>query len=352
MKKCIIIVNQGDLGMRKNWLVICLFILILSINIYLVISINKINNNLNNIETYITNTNSNAPLRLNLLSSYGDNQAIHPKVITFNKKWHGYKYYMAFSPYPYANSKYENPHIKASNDLINWEDVGSNPLDEVDNYDKGLRYNSDPHLVYNNDLDELECFWRYVDEKDKIFKIYLRRSKDGIHWTKKEEIFSGKRDKIDWLSPSIIYEDEIYKIWYVFNNKVWYVESSDLKDFSIVKEIKIEYEDGVKSWHIDVIHTLKGYEMLLVAFSDWNHHSQMNLYYTYSTDNINYDIAKVILKPTTGTNYWDNKGLYRSSFIYENNKYYVFYSGIGTNNARGIGLMTGKNIYNLKAVNY
>ena len=71
--------------MRKNWLVVCLFILILSINIYLVISINKINSNLNNIETYITNTNSNAPLRLNLLSSYGDNQAIHPKVITFNK---------------------------------------------------------------------------------------------------------------------------------------------------------------------------------------------------------------------------------------------------------------------------
>lgn len=340
--------------MKKNFMFILAFIIIISINVYLIIRINIINHNLNNIENYITNTNSNAPVRLNLISSYGDNQAFHPKVITFNKKWHGYKYYMVFSPYPYANSKYENPHIKGSNDLINWEDLDKkvNPLDEVSNYDKGIRYNSDPHLLYNNVNDEIECFWRYVDTKDNIIKIYRRKSKDGIHWTKKEEVFKSKRDKVDWLSPAIIFEDNIYKIWYVYKNKVWYVESSDLKEYSSAKEIKIDYEDGVNTWHLDVIHTNKGYEMILVAFSDWNHRSLMNLYYTYSIDNEKYEIARVILKPTTGTNYWDNKGLYRSSLIYENNKYYVFYSGIGTNNARGVGLMTGKDIYSLKAVNY
>lgn len=337
----------------KKYLIIIIGLLVLTLNIYLTISITKINHNLNNIEAYITNTNSNSPKRLNLLSSYGDNQAYHPKVISFDKKWNGYKYWITYSPYPYAKSKYENPHIRVSNDLINWEEIGNiNPLDEVKNTDNGIRYNSDPHLVYNNNTNELECWWRYVDSKENIIKIYRRKTKNGTKWTKKEEIYTSKRDKNDWISPAIIYEDNLYKIWYVYKNKVHYIESSNLKDFTDDRIINIDYEDSVKSWHLDVIHTDKGYEMILVAFSDWNHRALMNLYYTYSIDNTNYDIAKVILKPTTGTNYWDNSGLYRSSFIYENNKYYVFYSGQGTNNAKGIGLMSGKDIFNLKSVNY
>lgn len=339
---------------KKNILIILGFILLLGFNIYLVLTVNKLNHNLNNIELYITNTKSNSPYRLNLTSKYGDNQAYHPKVVSFAKKWHGYKYYMVFSPYPYANNKYENPHIKVSNDLINWEEPikNLNPLDEVKDNDKGKKYNSDPHLVYNSDTDKLECFWRYVDEKANIVKIYRRTSSDGKNWSKKEIIFESKRDKCDWISPAIIYENNIYKIWYMYKNKVNYIETVDFKNYSEPKIINIEYEDSVKTWHLDVIHTDKGYEMLLVAFSDWNHRAFMNLYYTYSIDNEKYDIAKTILRPTTGTNYWDNSGLYRSSFIYENNKYYVFYSGQGTNNAKGIGLMSGKDIFNLKTVNY
>ncbi len=337
----------------KKIIIIILGCILLLINIYLVVSIEKMNHNLKNIEAYITNTNSNSPKRLDLYSSYGDNQAYHPKVLSFDKKWNGYKYWITYSPYPYANSKYENPHIRVSNDLINWEEIGKiNPLDEVKNSDNGVRYNSDPHLVYNDNTKELECFWRYVDSKENIIKIYRRKTKDGLNWTKKELIYTSKRDKNDWISPAIIYEDGLYKIWYVFKTQVHYIESSDLKEFTDDRIINIEYEDSVKSWHLDVIHTDKGYEMLLVAFSDWKHRALMNLYYTYSVDNINYDMASVILKPTTGTNYWDNSGLYRSSFIYENHKYYVFYSGQGTNNAKGIGLMTGNDIFNLKAVNY
>lgn len=339
MKKCVVIL-------------FCLIILVL--NIYSIISIKKINDNLINIEKYITNNNSNSPTRLKLISKYGDNQAYHPKVLNFKEKWNGYKYWIAYSPYPYANSKYENPHIRVSNDLINWEELSPNinPLDEVKNTENGIRYNSDPHLVYNSDTNELECWWRYVDSKEYIIKIYRRKTKDGINWTLKEEIFTSKRDKVDWISPAIIYEDGIYKIWYVYNTKVNYIESEDLKEFTEPRVINIDYEDGVKTWHIDVIHTKKGYEMITVAFSDWRHRSVMNLYYTYSLDNIKYENAKVILKPTTGTNYWDNSGLYRSSMIYENDKYYVFYSGQGTNNAKGIGLMSGKDIFNLKTVNY
>ena len=340
--------------MKKYLIIILGFICLLGLNIYLIISINKINYNLNNIELYITNNKSNSSYRLKLTSSYGDNQAYHPKVLSFPKKWNGYKYWITYSPYPYANSDKENPHIKVSNDLVNWEEPinNLNPLDEVKNPENGLRYNSDPHLVYNDNTKELECWWRYVDAKENSITIYRRKTKDGKKWTKKEEIYTSKRDKNDWISPVIIYEDGIYKIWYVYKTKVNYIESKNLKEFTEPRIIDIEYEDSVKTWHLDIIHTDKGYEMIMVAFSDWKHRAFMDLYYTYSVDNINYETAKTILKPTTGTNYWDNSGLYRSSFIYEDNKYYVFYSGQGTNNAKGIGLMSGKDIFNLKTVNY
>ena len=95
--------------MKKYIFIIIGFISLLGLNIYLIITVNNLNHNLSNLELYITNTKSNSPYRLNLTSKYGDNQAYHPKVLAFNKKWHGYKYYIAYSPYPYAESKYENP---------------------------------------------------------------------------------------------------------------------------------------------------------------------------------------------------------------------------------------------------
>lgn len=51
----------------------------------------------------------------------GKNQLTHPNVIKFNKEWHGYKYWMGYTPYPNANGEEENPSIAASNDLYKLE---------------------------------------------------------------------------------------------------------------------------------------------------------------------------------------------------------------------------------------
>ena len=90
--------------------------------------------------------------------------------------------------------------------------------------------------------------------------------------------------------------------------------------------------------------------MIVVAFDKWENHNDMNLYYTSSKDGINWEVAKTIIKPTVNTGYWDNKGLYRSSFIYENGMYYVFYGGTSKSYHHGIGLMYGKDIFKLKSV--
>lgn len=304
-----------------------------------------VDNKYKDIENY-----HNAAYKLNLKSSYGDNDAFHPKVLNFKEKWNGYKYWMAYSPYPKGNDAKENPHIKVSNDLINWtEPYGfKNPLEDTpSNYIMGVNYNSDPHLVYNRDTNTLECYYRYVnDSNDKVI-IYRKTTKDGVNWSKKEEIISSKRSKKDYLSPAIIYEDGMYKMWYVDRDKkVKYMESIDGYNYSNERTINLKYQlSTLKNWHLDVIHTEKGYEIIVVAYTSWEDRLSMNLYYFESKDNIKYSEGIVILRPSIRS--WDNRGIYRSSFIYEDGIYYVFYSAMSRKLGRGIGLSYGKDIDNL-----
>ena len=303
------------------------------------------------VENGIIENYHNSLNKLNIKSAYGDIDAFHPKVLNFKNKWNGYKYWMTFSPYPNGEDDKENPHIKVSNDLINWvEPEGfKNPLvDKPDNYESLINYNSDPHLVYNNTTDTLECYYRYVnDTNDKVI-IYRLTTKDGVHWTDKEEILSANRSEKDYISPAIIYEENIYKLWYVDRDRtVVYMESSDGYNYSNERIIELTYQlKTLKNWHLDVIHTAKGYEMIVVAYTSWADRLFMNLYYFKSRDNIKYSRGVAILRPSIRS--WDNKGIYRSSLIYEDDVYYLFYSAMSRDAKRGIGLSYGEEIDNLK----
>ena len=75
------------------------------------------------------------------------------KVLNFEKPWNGYRYWMAYTPYPGADQRKENPHVCVSNDRIHWKPfegegkaVSLDPLTPFEDPDK--QYNSDTHLVY------------------------------------------------------------------------------------------------------------------------------------------------------------------------------------------------------------
>lgn len=298
---------------------------------------------------YVEN-NHNAAYKLDIKSAYGDTQGYHPKVLNFKEKWNGYKYWMIFSPYPYGNDKYENPNLVVSNDLINWKEPKGfkNPVEDAPkNYEHGYIYNSDPHIVYNSDKDQIELYYRFVNDREDKMILYRQISKDGIDWSKKEAIITTKRSKNDIISPAIIYEDGKYKMWYIERDRTLkYTESEDGKKFGKTRDIKLSYPlPKLTNWHLDVIKTEKGYEMITVAYKSWKDRNSMNLYYFQSEDNVNYSEGKIILRPSLIS--WDNRGIYRSSFIYEDGKYYVFYSALSTNFERGIGLSYGEHIENL-----
>ena len=120
------------------------------------------------------------------------------------------------------------------------------------------------------------------------------------------------------------------------------MESTDGYHYSNEKTIELKYPiPDLKPWHLDAIKTDKGYELIVVAYRYHKDRNSMNLYYFNSKDNNTYSKGKIILRPSLIS--WDNKGIYRSSFIYENNTY----SGISFNNERGIGLSYGEHIENL-----
>lgn len=290
--------------------------------------------------------------KLNVITTLNNNQGYHPKVISFEKAWHGYKYWIAFTPYPGKDETKENPVINASNDLIHWEEPHGieNPLD-VPNTPDSFHYNSDTHLLYNDELDQIELFWRYVNDEDNTVTIYKMTSKDGVNWNDREIfLYSNNRKEKDYVSPAIIYDKGKYKIWYVDKKKAFYTEKDNNLELNPIS-LDIEYKDNYKSWHIDVIYNREKnlYEMITCAYQDINHRENMSLYYTSSKDNISWSTPTVIMNPSSDINNWDSFGLYRSSLLYEDGEYYLFYSGHDKDDNVGIGIMKGNNIKKLKA---
>lgn len=307
-------------------------------------------------------TKANAKERLFLPTAYNTIETTHPSVVNFPQKWNGYKYWMAVTPYPKGDATKENPHLLVSNNLVEWHEPisGINPLDEVTHERKediSKQYNSDTHLIFNQEENRLEMFWRYVDDVNKLVHIYRIDSTDGINWSEKQSVHSAPRKTSDWVSPAFIKDETGYKVWYIAGGyRLKYRESQDGFNWTEEEDLPVNYDTNspkdMRHWHIDVQKIDNRYEMIAVGFKQVSKQTlesrhTMSLYHSYSNDGKNWETLKPIIHPSKKKDAWDGKGLYRSCFIKENNKYYVFYSGIGFDATRGIGLSYGEDIYNL-----
>lgn len=170
---------------------------------------------------------ANAPTPIGLTTHVGNNQIVHPKVLYFPNKFGGHKYWMAYTPYPFANDAYENPCVAYSSDGYNWMNIDGNPLDDP----AGDGYNSDTHLVYVESTDTLELWYRYISnyETTPVSEIvYRQTTKDGINWTEKEIVINNDSgDYVQYLSPAVVHDGSIYKMWAVnsTDNTINYYES-------------------------------------------------------------------------------------------------------------------------------
>ena len=103
---------------------------------------------------------ANAPVPLVIPTYDGSGQVTEPDVIFFKSPWHGFQYWMAFSPYPFSNPAKESPSIVVSNDGLNWQvpDGLENPLALPDR----LNYLSDASVFYDSKSDQLWVYYNVI----------------------------------------------------------------------------------------------------------------------------------------------------------------------------------------------
>jgi hypothetical protein len=124
----------------------------------------------------------NARQPLQIPTYDGSGQVVHPSVIDFLNEygmdaWAGYRYWMALTPYPQSQDRYENPSLYASHDGFTWvvpQDI-SNPLDQAPGgWEKGFL--NDPEMIYNPDTDQLWLYYRFANvDALKILLIKINR---------------------------------------------------------------------------------------------------------------------------------------------------------------------------------
>ncbi len=299
----------------------------------------------------IISSNGLAPLKIRTYD--GSSQLTHPKVLHFKSGWNGWKYWMAFTPYPFGNDDYENPSIVVSQNGYDWVTPKGlkNPLTGVPkDVDRGGHY-SDPHILTNGS--SMELWYRYNPAREKgsgsnngINMIFRVKSKDGVNWSKPELVFN---DKNTYLSPVIIYEENKYKTWFTnYSGDMKYRESSDGKSWTDAKLVNIELP-GYNPWHQDIIKTDLGYELVFCAYpkGKFNQNIQQ-LYYARSKNGIDFEKPMKILSPSKDDNKLDNKMIYRSSILKVDGVYKIYYSAMDRKTRWHVFLTEGSDLNKLK----
>jgi hypothetical protein len=132
---------------------------------------------------------------------------VHPDVLYFAAGWNGYKYWMAYSPYPPAAN--ENPSLAVSNDGETWITPPglTNPIDANPG---GGAYNSDPSLCMSADDSTMWMIWREY-KTATVDKIYVSSSTDGVTWSEPALILSPANNQ--GMSPSALWDGTQFVMW-------------------------------------------------------------------------------------------------------------------------------------------
>lgn len=265
------------------------------------------------------------PVRLTIPTYDGSGQAVHTSVVHisgvkgFANGWHGYKFWMAFTPYPHGDASYENPSIVASNDGVTWEVPPGlvNPVVPA----PPVSNNSDPHLEYDYQNDQLVLFWQTNGDG----RWHRKDSKDGATW-------GPTRDLVGMIgtSSSFVKPDYRKRQWINFsaNDRPYRLESmDDGVTFSSPQRLRTPTL-GVYG-HLWVGLDGNGWHMLLQSAPRNRYYADSDLLYGHSRDGFNW---RTFAQPVLGRSLGVERGLsiYRSSMCNVGDFYRVYYSALDT----------------------
>ena len=294
---------------------------------------------------------ANAVVPMSLKSYIGNNQNVHPKVLFFKEGFGGHKFWMAYTPFPWYIDCYENPCIAFSEDGYNWTNIADNPID--DPHKDG--YDSDTHLVYREDIERLECWYRYVGnyKKPPVTERILRRtSKDGISWSEPELIYentSGEYARL--MSPSILWDGSKYQIWVINKYNDFSIDLYDWQEnkrsFELVQRTRLSCvatgdSTKYKPWHLDVIRERNELVFLIMCKEEKGSGTRRwDLFMTGSINGTDFTTPELVLHGSEQG--WD-RNIYRASLVNVEGEYRIYYSALNLIGKHGIGITTSNHL--------
>ncbi len=275
----------------------------------------------------------NAASPLDIPTYDGSRQAVHPDVVYFSKGWHGHKYWMAVTPYPYGNDSRENPSVLVSEDGLSWSPPTGlhNPIVSAPSCD----HNSDPDLVYNPSNDQLYLYYTRQARSSRCSgensnDILLLTSSDGADWSAPQSVMHWNLGSYPlYLSPAVVLVDDTFHIWIAGGGGVLHATSKDGVTWSPVQQADI----AAKPWHLDVLYVDKRYVMDYVDSPG----SGAHLMLATSSDGLTWTTyPNPLLSPTSG---WDDDRIYRSTLLYDPDAHLfkLWYSAKGSNGQWHVG---------------
>lgn len=248
---------------------------------------------------------------------------------------------MVFTPYPKANSRVENPTLRASHDSLTWVRVPGVPDPLVPTPDDPTMHNADPDLVHHDN--SLYVIYITTNDETAETNFSVVRSDDILHWSEPCAFYRG----MGGVSPACQVSRELWQLWFIrmesshSDSKLIYRSGSDLFHLGNECTCQLKIPNHIP-WHIDVRRIDSGFEALVAAFPIGTDNSRTRLFHAISRDGLFFALtrSKAILEPTTFG--WDNRMIYRSTFLKDpDGTYRIWYSGGSWGRRTGIGLVQG-----------
>lgn len=264
--------------------------------------------------------------RLVFPSIYGLTGGTHPSVKYFPNGWNGYKFWLAYTPYPGVAK--ENPVIVVSQDGRNWATPEglTNPLAGQ----PSTGYNSDTELIYTPSR-KLRCYWRWYTETSTPSTLRYKESDDGVNWGPTIDcvIPSG----VDPLSPCIYVDrDSNYTLWVGagYRGKMRRLTSTDGITWGGETDCITNIDGYGYHWHPMVWKEMGVYCCLssVVSNEPTKLSNPADLYFGKSEDGINweFDINPIFFRGQEGIK---NYRVYRSCAVRIGDSHLLYISGYG-----------------------
>jgi hypothetical protein len=279
----------------------------------------------------------------------------HPSICYVKNRWNGKSHWLATTPYPNGDVRFENPCIYNANAINGCPSVFTPILNNpIYNWQGGKSFNSDVELHFMDNT-----LFSMIKENYNgkfIREIKVQHSNNGTDWSAPIHVIASNEKDRQLLSPSIIqYKDKIriYTLNYsgigrkgnCSGIEIYEGTSLLVPDFQFISSgnFSNKNEIQIEPWHFDLFEYKSKLYMVLCAF-DKRVNNFRNKMYTYLAVSDNYITFKIYKSPIV--NFVRN---YRpAAYIDENDNFVLLFSVIGDIYKTNADRVIGKTIFKMK----